>query len=127
MKKEPEEVRKESKRTQIVIGEYSFWKNEVRITLSHKLKYVRLISALIVLVKKGWIMEEKILRQQELGPLSHSLLFPTSDHLIGSHFGAGSVISEGHTEEPLSSPSPYLKGCDLQIEAEPRGAVHLLL
>ena len=61
--KEPEEVRPERKKTQIVIREYGFWKNEVRITLSHRPKYGGLIHAFIVMRKKGWLTEAKMLSQ----------------------------------------------------------------
>ena len=42
-------------------------------------------------MKKGWIIEEKMLHLWELDPPPHSLLFPTADHLIGSHLGVSLV------------------------------------
>ena len=42
-------------------------------------------------MKKGWIIEEKMLHLWELDPPPHSLLFPTADHLIGSYLGVSLV------------------------------------
>lgn len=52
--------------------------------------------------------------------------FATSDHSVGSYFRAGSVISEGQIEEPLSSPIQTSKAVIYRLKLRDHSFVPLI-